>query len=168
MTTLLERIVGREIEEESPPETLTETTQETLDGDPDTDPEPVPRSAGYSLAPVVAKVTPTMRKKIAVELEAYIGMAALPIVMRDPHCGSALHENAKPIAEAIAQILSRYPEIAAKFLATGMLGDWVKLLMVTTPVVQAVWAHHGPGAQQDQGVNDDALPDGFDPFRPGS
>lgn len=167
MSTLLGRIIGHEVEEENPPENLPENTP--LESELDPDPTPAPPGGGFTaLAPViVGKVTPTMKKRIAAELETYVEMLALPLVMRDPHCGGVLHENAKPIADAIAQIISRHPEIAAKFLKTGMFGDWLKLAAVTTPVVSALWAHHGPGARQ--GVTDNAaeLPDDFDPFRAG-
>lgn len=169
MSTLLARFIAPENQEENPD---TEADR-GLDSDPELPPDPPPSptsGASFSLLPNVAsgKVTPALKKRISAEIEAYIEMAALPLVMSDPHCGTALHEQAKPMAEAIAQILSRYPDVAHKFMAAGVFGDWLKLLIATRPVVMAIYSHHI--APQPLETPDDApdFPPNFDPFRPGS
>ena len=167
LSTLIDRFIGRETDNEIPDE----IPEEILDKDPDLPPDPPPAPRGTSFAMLATstsgRITPALKKRLAAEIAAYVEMAALPLVMRDPVCGTALHEQAKPMADAIAQILSRYPEVAHKFMATGVFGDWFKLLMVTMPVVKTVWSHHtGPALE----IEDDApeFPPGFDPFRPGS
>ena len=169
MSTLLTRIIGREMEEEIPEEIADEIRDDGTELAPD--PPPAPRSSSFTLlsATTAGKVTPALKKRISAELEAYIEMAALPIVMRDPECGGALHDQAKPIADAVAQILSRYPDIAHKFMATGVLGDWLKLLMVCTPVLKAVYGHHIAPQPLETSADDGLdLPPNFDPFRPGT
>lgn len=167
LSTLIDRFIGRETENEIPDENL----DENLDREPELppDPPPAPRGTSFSLLSSTAagKVTPALKKRIAAELEAYVEMAAIPLIMRDPTCGTALHDQAKPIAEAIAQIMSRHPEVAHKFMQTGVFGDWFKLIMAVGPVVKVAWSHHSP---QTPEIEDDApdFPPNFDPFRPGS
>lgn len=175
MATLIDFLSPRE----SAPEIADEIGDENVPEIPaepsvwaDIDPDPAPaaprKSGGLSLPEVaVARVTPALKNRIAGEIEAYIEMAAIPLVMRDPVCGGALHEQAKPMAKAIAQILSRYPELASKFMATGVFGDWIKLVMVTAPVLRVVYSHHS-GPQETPHDHNADLPDDFDPFRPGS
>ncbi len=167
LSTLLARFTGRETDDEIPEE----TTDEILDREPELppDPSPAPRGSSFSLlAPATTgKVTPALKKRIAAEIEMYIEMAAVPVIMRDPTCGTALHQQAKPIADAMAQILSRYPEVAHKFIQTGVFGDWFKLFMAVAPAVKIAWAHHSNPTSE---IEDDApeFPPNFDPFRPGT
>lgn len=100
------------------------------------------RKVSEAVRPAGRPVTSTTRKRIAAELQAYIELAAIPVVMKDPLCGGAIHAQAEPCAEAIAGILGRYPDLAEKFLATGLIGDWIKLAMAVKPIVETVWAHH--------------------------
>jgi hypothetical protein len=170
LSALLARFISPENTDEIPDEIPDPVLDRDQDPELPPDPAPAPVGSSFSLPVVVSsgKVTPALKKRISAELEAYIEMAALPLVMSDPHCGTAIHEQAKPMADAIAQILSRYPEIAHKFMAAGVFGDWLKLLMAVRPVVMAVYSHHI--APQPLETPDDApdFPPGFDPFRPGS
>ena len=166
MGALLDRIKGVETPLETPLE-IPDEIPEDWASELDKDPVPAPRRGAETLVPkTFGKVTPALKKRIAAELEAYIEFAAMPLVMRDPVCGGALHEQAKPMAEAVAQIMSRYPEIAHKFLATGMLGDWLKLFLTAQPVIQAVWSHHVVKSNE-QGVDSDDLADFGGSYRPG-
>ena len=100
------------------------------------------RKVTEAVRPSGRTVTTTTRKRIAAELQAYIELAAIPVIVRDPICGDAIHAQAEPCAEAIAGILGRYPDLADKFLATGLIGDWIKLAMAIKPIFETVWAHH--------------------------
>lgn len=114
----------------------------------DPDPEPsVPAARGRrkirdAVKPSGATINATQRKRLVAELEAYAELAALSVIVRDPVCGQAVHDQARPVAEALAAILARYPDMASKILGTGMVGDWLKLLMAVKPIVAAVWSHH--------------------------
>lgn len=134
--------------------------------------DPVPEGSVPSKAATVKKpapaVTATVKKRLAAEVEMWVELAAMPIVMRDPQCGGAIHENAAPIAEAVTNILAKHPELAAKFLAGGAVGDWMKLALALQPVGKAVWDHHivkvdqgetGPGVVPDVDL--------FPVYRPG-
>jgi hypothetical protein len=114
-------------------------------------------------------VTPALKKRISAEIEAYVEFAALPLVMRDPTCGTVVHAQARPIGDAIAQILSRYPDLAHKFLQTGVLGDWLKLAAVLQPVLKVVYEHHIVKKPEENEVDDRAdYTTSYPSFRPGS
>lgn len=169
MASLLDRIRGQETVPEKVVEIPDEVPQEWGEEfAPDPTPGEVPKLKKAVIRPTTSgNVTPALKKKISAEIEAYIEFAALPIVLRDPTCGQALHEQAKPIADAIANLLARNPELAHKFLATGVLGDWLKLLSVTYPVLKAVFDHHitkTKDEEEDGGFDFSAAP----AFRPGS
>lgn len=144
MTTLLERLKGDVNEPENPaeiPDVIPQEWMPELQQDPEPGKTRAPRTK-LRQATTSGNVTPALRKRISAEIEAYIQFAAIPLVMRDETCGGVLHEQAQPIAEAITTILSRYPDLAHKFLATGVLGDWLKLGVVLQPVIKTVWDHH--------------------------
>lgn len=178
MNPLLARLTGTEIPPQNPPlngvengdENPLHVPDEWLDLTPD--PPPAAHAASTSLlgTPATGRVTPALRNKIAAEIEMYADFMALPLVMRDPVCGQALADQAKPIAKAIAKILSRYPDLAHKFVASGAIGDWLALGMAVMPVGKAIYAHHIAPQPQEEHRHDDGtqLPPGFDPFRPGS
>lgn len=143
MASLLESLKSSN----STPENTSEIDGEIPIWDEGLEPDPAPgelKKAPRKLLKQTTSgsITPAMKKRIAAELEAYIEFAAIPVMMRDPHCGGVLHEQARQVADAIATILSRYPDLAHKFLATGVLGDWMKLLAVLQPIASAIWQHH--------------------------
>jgi hypothetical protein len=171
MPTLLERLKGTENDPENesvipdkiPDEWLDESGQAPVqDPVPGTSKTPRPklRQAGTS-----GNVTPALRKRISAELEAYIEFAAIPIVLRDEVCGGVLHEQARPIADAITAILSRYPDLAHKFLQTGVLGDWLKLGVALQPVLKTMWDHHVKAKpEQEESADDQPV---YPAWRPG-
>lgn len=165
MASLLDRIKG------------VESVPETVDGIPDEvpaewsegfNPDPVPGPA-VKASPLTPKtsgnLTPALKKRLSAELEMYIEFMAMPVLMRDPTCGQAIHDQAAPIAAAVMQILSRHPELAHKFLATGNIGDWIKLAVALQPVGKVVWDHHivKTGTEEQEPAGDFDLP----AYRPG-
>lgn len=143
------------------------------------DPDPVPaeatrkqprRTLRQAVAPSARPVSALTRKRIAAELHAYGELLALGVVVRDETCGTVLHEQVKPMADAIADILADYPDLAAKFIASGVIGKWVKLLVVTKPVVEVVWRHHvARSIEPVEGGDRDLIDDGrYAPFRAGA
>lgn len=173
MGVLMDRLKGMNTDPETDSETDLETDVTVPDEVPPEwsgltpDPAPVPRKAADPLMPkIYPKITPALKRRISGELEVYIDLMAMPLVMRDPVCGGAVAQQAKPLADAIAQILSRHPEIASKFLATGMIGDWLKLFAAVQPIAQTVWSHHistRPAEQEEESFDINS----FDPDRPG-
>lgn len=170
MASLLDRLSGIKISEKISDEIGNEIPDEIPEGwAEEFTPDPPPGTA-KPVKPLTPKtagpVGPALKKRISAEIEMYIELAAMPIVMRDPQCGGALHAQAAPIAAAITQILSRYPEMAHKFLATSAMGDWLKLAMALQPVGQAVWEHHITKPLEE--VTSDTLDlDAFPVYRPG-
>jgi hypothetical protein len=155
--------ISSEVPDEVPAEWSEELTQ-----DPPPGKSKPPR---VKLAPTrtSGNVTPALKKRIAAEVEAYVEFAALPLVMRDPTCGGVLHEQAKPIGDAIAGILSRYPDLAHKFLQTGVLGDWLKLAAVLQPVLKVMYEHHiAKKPEEDQADERADFVTSYPSFRPGS
>lgn len=175
MNRLLNNLIGTKTDEEISDESDEEIGTDVPDGVPPEwsgltpDPAPAGRRSADPLVPkTYGKVTPALKKRIAAEIQAYVEFAAMPVIMRDPVCGGAVHEQAKPIADSIATILARYPEIAHKFLATGVLGDWLKFGLAMQPVLAAVWSHHIAGSpEQHAGGDDDFDPATLEPYRPG-
>jgi hypothetical protein len=170
MASLLERLRGQESDPEMPPE-IPDNVPPEWERDLEQDPPPGAKAARVKLRPAGTSgaVTPALKKRIKAELEAYVEFVALPIMLRDETCGGVLHEQAAPIADAIANILSRYPDLAHKFLATGMLGDWIKLGVVLQPVLKTMWGHHFTRSAEEQeetgGERDLAA---FPVYRPGT
>jgi hypothetical protein len=169
MASLLDKINGRDtapdIESEVPDEFPQEWAEEYVQ-----DPAPGPAKAAPKKLLTVkttGQITPAMKRRIAAELEAYVQMMAIPVIMRDEVCGGVIHDQAKDIADSIATILSRYPDLAHKFLATGVLGDWVKLLIAIKPIVTVVYSHHISKKTEEE---DHDTPDysTYPAFRPGA
>jgi hypothetical protein len=165
MASLLDRIKGVEVGPENGPEVPDTVPAEWAGLTPDPEPGDAPPTKAPKAPIKVTPVGPALKKRIAAEIEMYIEFAAMPILLRDPVCGGAIHEQAEPIAAAITQILAKYPEIAHKFLATGAVGDWIKLAVALQPVGKIVWEHHVTKAGQDEGVPVDLT--NFDVYRPG-
>lgn len=169
MASLLDKINGRETAPESESEFPDEFPQEWAE-EYVQDPVPgVAKGAPKKLLTVKTHgaITPGMKKRISAELEAYIQMAAIPVILRDEVCGGVINEQAKDVADAIATILSRYPDLAHKFLATGVLGDWLKLLLASKKILTVVYAHHiGKRAEEE----DHDTPDysTYPAYRPGA
>lgn len=171
MASLLSKILSPDSDEELTSEVPDEFPQEWADELAQDPPPGKSKAPKMKLSPTrtSGNITPALKNRIAAEIEAYVEFAALPLVLRDPECGGALHEQAKPIGKAIAQILSRYPDLAHKFLQTGVLGDWLKLAAVLQPVLKAVYDHHIAKKPEEEQVDD--RPDyvtSYPSFRPGA
>lgn len=116
-------------------------------------PDPVPgkarsssRGAGHGPAASTSSarrpVSAAVRKRLADELHAYATMVALAWTVRDDYCGPVLNDQARAIAEALADIIGRNPAMVRWVETSGIVGDWMKLSMAIMPVVTAVRQHH--------------------------
>ncbi len=169
MVSLLDKIKAVENGQEIDEEPGEEPGEEPAFGWDDLPPDPAPvnrRSSGPVVPKTYGKVTPAMKKRIAAELEVYIELLAMPVMMRDQHCGGAIHDNAGKVADAISQILARYPDVAHKFVTTGVFADGLKLALALKPIGEAIWEHH---VVKTEGGNDSERLDldSFQRYRPG-
>lgn len=124
-------------------------------------PDPTPgksRSArpARATSPARPAVSAAAKKKVTLELDAYIKMAALAWSIKDQHCGPVLNEQSRAIAESIAELISRNPALVQWVETSGMLTDWAKLAMAIGPVVSAFRQHHIVRSVQDDEGGDDA------------
>jgi hypothetical protein len=92
--------------------------------------------------PARKPATATVRKQVADELHAYLEMAAMTWALRDEHCGGALSDASREIAERLADIVSTNPQLVEWLHTSGLVGNWIALLMACKPVLSAVRAHH--------------------------
>lgn len=168
MASLLDRLKGETNQPENAGEIPDTVPDDWSDGFA---PDPVPAGAPPAKLAKAPKtsgaITPTLKKRIAAEIEMYIEFAAMPIVLRDPVCGGALHDQAAPIAEAVTQLLSKYPDLAHKFLQTGAVGDWLKLAIALQPVGKTIWEHHVTKPTEEVATSDGFDLDQFPAYRPG-
>jgi hypothetical protein len=108
--------------------------------------------------PAGSKNTPRTPRKppLQAELEANIfllsSMGGQMWTMRDPTCGPVLVGQSKLIAEALAEILCDYPDVAARMLKVTDFGKYAKLFLAVQPVAASVAAHHvrRPAVEQEE------------------
>jgi hypothetical protein len=121
------------------------------------------RAAAAPKAPA-KRVTATVRKQLADEIEAYLILGAGAWQMRDPYCGEVMEKQAQEIAVRMAAILGRNPRIVEWLHTTNTIGDWVKLGMAILPVLTAIREHH---IRKTVGTDDDSPdPNDFPAYRP--
>jgi hypothetical protein len=123
------------------------------------------KAAGQSTRAPRKPAAASVRKQVADELHAYISLAAMTWSLRDPHCGGVLDDNARKMADALAELIARNPKLVEWIHTSGLVGDWMKLFMVFTPLVSAIRDHH---ITKTVGVNDADSPDlaNFPAYRP--
>jgi hypothetical protein len=91
-----------------------------------------------------------IKKEVRDEIDAFIALMAVPIVMRDPTCGGVLMQQREQIAEALSEIAMKNPALL-KFLRSG--GDvmmYFKLVTALSPVAVTVYQHHFTSENHEQ------------------
>lgn len=172
MSSLIDRIKGTEtLDDDEDRPGIDEQVPDTIpydwsglapDDPPGAEPAPAPatKPKTFKLPPVTGPaVGPAMRKRISGELQVYGLLLVMPWEIRDPVCGRAARETVPATADAIADILAYYPDLAAKFIASGVIGAWMKLAMTLRGLAEVVYHHHiardHPSLTEDQGADDD-------------
>lgn len=124
-----------------------------------------PAAAGKATRAPRKPAVASVRKQVADELHAYISLAAMTWSLRDQHCGGVLDDNARKMADALAELIARNPKLVEWIHTSGLVGDWMKLIIVFTPLVSAIRDHH---ITKTVGVTDDDSPDlaQFPAYRP--
>lgn len=117
-----------------------------------------------------------VQKTMADELDTMLKMLAFTWSLSDEHCAGVLNETSSRIAADLSGLLSRSQWIVERFDGASLLADVIKGLTTITPLVRAVWAHHGPAARLARQEEEDGLyepvvvadpgPGGYAPWRP--
>jgi hypothetical protein len=162
---LLDKIRGANSGDDMGAEFLDDLPGELLPDPPPGKPARSARSASPKPAP--KRVSPTVRKQLADEIEAYLILGSGAWSMRDPYCGEVLEKQAHDIALRLAAILGKNAQIVEWLHKTNVIGEWVALGLAIKPVVEAVRDHHvTKKVQADDGTEPfDTSP--YPAYRPG-
>lgn len=92
----------------------------------------------------------SVKKEVRDEIEAFIALMNVPLIMRDPVCGGKIMDQRIAIADALSEIAMHNPALL-KFLRSG--GDimmYMKLITALSPVAMTVYEHHFSGHNQEE------------------
>lgn len=139
-----------------------------MDGDdaPDVKPDPKP---GAKRRPSTSKKRAPAAQVNAFtdELEVLFKVFAGGWSIRDSHCGPVLNQQAREIAEEVAEIFSTNATVMHWFDEAVGISGWVRLFKAVQPLFAAFYAHHiSKKAQEEEGEY--AGPDPLDQFAPWS
>lgn len=104
-----------------------------------------PRTPAPKVARPAAKSVNTMAKEVGNDIATMLEMTAVVWGVRDQCCAPVLEQQAKPIGQALANILARNPELLRKFAQaeTGVfVMQCLTLGKALMPVGQAVFRNH--------------------------
>lgn len=167
MATLLDKLKnaknGTQIPDEIPQEMIDEFEQDPV---PDPAPGPGRRIRTGRLRPAARNTA--LKRRLTPELEFYTTLAAGLLSSVDEVCGGALNEQSQAIAVALATLLSRYPDLAAKIVASGAMGDWIVLLRAILPVLTTVKNHHITRKVSSDQPAEDIDVNQYPAYRPGA
>lgn len=145
------------------------TARDDDDELPALDPDPVPgkrsRPSGGSGRGPGRPSKASVVTGIQTEIEAYLKLAAATWSLSDPDCAGALSDQSRAMASAAAALIARNPKMVESFHTGTLIGDVVKLLTASAPVIKAIASHH-VGKQQQQEVGPDDLADRFPAYAP--
>lgn len=113
-----------------------------LDGDaPDVKPDPKP---GGRRRPVTSKkrAPAAQVNAFADELEVLMKIGAGAWTIRDPHCGPVLNQQAREIAEQVADIFATNANVMHWFDEAIGISGYIKLCKAVAPVFAIAYAHH--------------------------
>lgn len=113
-----------------------------LDGDaPEVKPDPKP---GGRRKPVTSKKRAPQAQvnAFADELEVLQKVLAGAWTIRDPHCGPIWNQQAREIAEEVADIFATNATVMHWFEEAVGISGWIKLCKAVAPIFAAVYAHH--------------------------
>lgn len=104
-----------------------------------------PRTPSPQVKRPATKTIGTMAKEVGNDIATMLEMTSVVWGVRDQCCAPVLEAQAKPIGQAIAQILARNPELLRKFAQaeTGVfVMQCLALGQALLPVGQAVFHNH--------------------------
>ncbi len=92
------------------------------------------------------KPAPRAKKGAFVEpLTQMYGFAGVALMMRDPHCGQVVLENAERCAEALDELAYQNESVRRVLDALTTTSAFGMVLMAHAPIIAAVASHHGGG-----------------------
>ena len=100
------------------------------------------RSARNTGKPVGRPSTASAKTEVRQQIDAFIALMAVPIVMRDPHCGSVLMQQRSDIAEALSEIAMKNPALLKMLNSGGDIMMYFKLVTALSPIAITVYQHH--------------------------
>jgi hypothetical protein len=142
-----------------------------LEGDaPEVKPDPKP---GGRRKPVTSKKRAPQAQvnAFADELEVIMKVGAGAWTLRDAHCGPVANQQAREIAEQVADIFATNAAVMHWFDEAVGISGWIKLGKAVAPIAAAVYAHHiakSVGREEEESHGGFADPLGkFAPWSPG-
>lgn len=132
--------------------------------------KPDPKPGGRRRAPTSGKkATAGQVKAVADELEVLFKVGAGAWSVRDPHCGPVLNQQAREIADEVAELLSTNATVMQWFDQAVGISGWVKLFKAVQPVFVAFYAHHisKKAGQEEEETNAPDPLGRFAPWSPG-
>lgn len=98
---------------------------------------PAPPAGGRRDASTAATV-----RQVRDELLAYVELLALGATVRCPQCAGVAHEQAEPIASALAALAARSPAVLRILRGGTLMAEGVQLMTALRPVYVQVRQHH--------------------------
>lgn len=129
---------------------------------------PMPgRKVAAKLKPTGQPVSAAMRRRIAVEVQLYLEMVVGVGEMYCQPCAMVWDAHVKTISDRAAALISLYPDLAAKFVGSGMIPALVGLGAALRQPVRQVVGHHITHTIRDESSDDDSATDyaGYQPYR---
>lgn len=122
----------------------------------------------------LAKVTPAgpvvsaaTRRRIAAEIQLYVEVLAGITEIKCEECAKVIEAHSKKVAERAADILGRYPDMAEKFIKSGLIAAVVGLGAAVKPIAKQVIGHHVTHSIGEEGGHGDATDYAeYGPYRP--
>jgi hypothetical protein len=144
MASLLDRVstaeLQTEIGDEFPAE-FADQFEQDLPSAAFAEPAPIGRKLRVR-APKQAPVSATMKRRIAAEIQLYLEMVVGVGEMYCSDCAAVWEEHSKKIADRAAAIIARYPDMAEKFIGSGMIAEIVALGAALRQPVKQIVGHH--------------------------
>ncbi len=170
MASLLDRVstaeLQTEIGEEFPAE-FAEQFEQDLPSAAFAEPATIGRKLRVR-APKQAPVSATMKRRIAAEIQLYLEMVVGVGEMYCSDCAAVWEEHSKKIADRAAAIIARYPDMAEKFIGSGMIAEIVALGAALRQPVKQLVGHHVTHtiSHEHEGTEDDGDYAAYAPYRP--
>lgn len=87
--------------------------------------------------------TKQQQQDLADELDMWLKLWAGMWSVTDEPCAAVLNDTSAQIAADLAKLGARSEWVMNQFRTTSLLGDFMKLVMHTWPLIRAIYAHHG-------------------------
>jgi hypothetical protein len=149
VSTILDRLTGRDSTGETPAEKPDEFDQEfAREFGEELAPDPVPAGGwtdspkGRGPADPAPALTTTESRAVAAELRMYIELIAGAVELTCEPCAGVIDAQRNKVAARAARIAARYPAAARKLIAGAVMGDILGLAAALRPIAKHAYGHH--------------------------